>query len=315
MARLDEAARGVFIISATPFADDLSLDLESTGRLVEFYLERGVDGITILGMMGEAPKLTGEEAQRFAAAVLARVGGRVPVVVGVSAPGLVPLAGFARQVMDLGAAGVMVAPPAGLRGDDAVYGYYAQVFDRLGPDVPVVLQDYPQATGVFLADGTFARLVKDFPQLVMLKHEDVPGLAKLTRIRAAEAAGTQRRVSILVGNGAIHYPQELAPGADGAMTGFAFPEMLVAVYRLFAEGRADEAEDLYDAYLPLVRHELQPGIGLPLRKELLRRRGAIACARVRPPAPVPTPVDLAELDRMVARLGRRLAAMGHRLPS
>jgi len=304
--RLTEDAAGVYIIAATPFADDLSLDLESTDRLVDFYLGHGVHGMTILGIMGEAPKLTFEEAQAFVRRVLARVAGRVPVVVGVSSPGLAGLKALTEAAMSAGAAGVMVAPTPGLRGDEALYLYYVQVCEAIGRSVPVVLQDYPQATGVYLPVPLFARILADLPQIVMLKHEDAPGLAKLSRIRAAERAGTQRRVSILVGNGGIHLPQELARGADGAMTGFAWPEMLVQVCALFRAGRREEAEDLYDAYLPLIRHELQPGIGLALRKAILHRRGAIASPKARVPAPVLTAEDQAELSHLIVRLERRL---------
>ncbi|MCW5752558.1 MAG: dihydrodipicolinate synthase family protein [Alphaproteobacteria bacterium] len=302
-------ASGVYIISVTPFLDDGALDLPSTDRLVDFYLEQGVNGITILGMMGEAPKLSAEESMTFARRVLRRLDGRIPTIVGVSAPGLAPMRELAVAVMDMGAAGVMVAPGAGIRSDDGYYGYFAQVFATLGPDLPVVLQDYPQSTGVYLPVPVFSRLVTDFPQLVMLKHEDCPGLQKLSTIRKLEEQGLQRRVSILVGNGGIYYPQELARGADGAMTGIAFPEMLVKVYALHKAGRADEAEDLFDAYLPYVRHEQQPAIGLAVRKEVLRRRGAIASAKLRAPGPKLEATDLAELDRMLERLERRLAGL------
>jgi len=157
----------------------------------------------------------------------------------------------------------------------------------------------------------FERLVDDFKQLVMLKHEDAPGLAKLTRIREGETKPGRRRVSILVGNGGLYYPQEMRRGADGAMTGFAFPEMLVQVYDLFAAGKAEEAEDLFDIYLPLVRHEVQPAIGLALRKEVLFRRGAIKSPRQRAPGSALTATDRAELDGMIRRMERRLAASGH----
>ena len=129
----------------------------------------------------------------------------------------------------------------------------------------------------------FERLVDDFQQLVMLKHEDCPGLAKLTRVREGEKKPGRRRVSILVGNGGLYLPQELRRGADGAMTGFAWPEMLVQVCELSPPGKTEEAEDLFDLYLPLVRHEQQPGIGLALRKEVLFRRGAIKSPRQRAP--------------------------------
>lgn len=168
--------------------------------------------------------------------------------------------------------------------------------------MPVCYQDYPFATGVAISPTLFNRMVGEFPQLVMLKHEDWPGLAKLTAVRiGAERAGV-RRVSILCGNGGLYLPQELARGADGAMTGFAYPEMLVALVSRFAAGDRDGAEDLFDAYLPLLRHEQQPGFGLAVRKEIFRRRGLITSARTRAPGPALTATDQAELDRLLQRL-------------
>ena len=210
----------------------------------------------------------------------------------------------------LAASGVMVAPMPGLKGDEAIYNYFAQVFKALGPDIPVVYQDYPQTTGVYLPPNVFERMVDDFKQLVMLKHEDAPGLAKLTKVREGEKKPGRRRVSILVGNGGLYYPQEMRRGADGAMTGFAWPEMLVEVYDLFVAGKAEEAEDLFDIYLPLVRHEVQPAIGLALRKEVLFQRGAIKSPKQRAPGSSLTAADKMELDTMIKRMERRLAASG-----
>jgi 4-hydroxy-tetrahydrodipicolinate synthase len=241
--------------------------------------------------------------------VIGRAGDR-QVIVGVSHTGLENVRRLSHEVMVAGASGVMVAPPAGLKGDDGIYNYYAQVFQALGPDIPVVYQDYPQATGVYLPPAVFERLVDDFKQLVMLKHEDAPGLAKFTRVREGEKKPGRRRVSILVGNGGLYLPQELRRGADGAMTGFAWPEMLVEVYELFAAGKAEEAEDVFDTYLPLVRHEVQPVIGLALRKEVLFKRGAIRSPKQRAPGSSLTATDRAELEAMMARLERRLAASG-----
>jgi len=277
--KLSEQAKGVYIIAATPFTEEGALDLQSIDTLTDFYLGCGVHGFTLLGMMGEAHKLTAEESLSVVDRVIGRAQGR-QVIVGVSHAGLENVRRLSHEVMVAGASGVMVAPPAGLKGDDGVYNYYAQVFKALGPDIPVVYQDYPQTTGVYLAPSVFERMVDDFKQLVMLKHEDAPGLAKLTRVREGEKPG-RRRVSILVGNGGLYLPQEMRRGADGAMTGFAWPEMLVQVYELFAAGKTEEAEDLFDIYLPLVRHEQQPAIGLALRKEVLFRRGAIKSPRQR----------------------------------
>ena len=310
--KLNEQAKGVFIIAATPFTDDGALDLQSVDTLTDFYLGCGVHGFTLLGMMGEAHKLTAEESISVVNRVIGRAQGR-QVIVGVSHAGLENVRRLSHEAMIAGAAGVMVAPPPGLKGDDGIYNYYAQVFQALGPDIPVVYQDYPQTTGVYLPANLFERLVDDFKQLVMLKHEDAPGLAKLTRIREGEKKPGRRRVSILVGNGGIYYPQEMRRGADGAMTGFAWPEMLVQVYDLFAKGKPEEAEDLFDIYLPLVRHEVQPAIGLALRKEVLFRRGAIKSPKQRAPGSSLTATDKAELDSLIARLERRLAGAG-RMP-
>ena len=226
----------------------------------------------------------------------------MPVVVGVSAPGTDPLVQFAKEAMDEGAAGLMLAPVNTVRTDEQIYGYFSSVIERL-PGAPIVLQDYPFITGVNISVDVLTRIFASYPQVAMLKHEDCPGLSKLSRLRAAKG----RQVSILVGNGGLYLPQELARGANGAMTGFAYPEMLVDVCALFAKGKPDAGEDLFDLYLPLLRHEAQPVIGIALRKEVLRRRGAIASAHVRSPGPRLIGEDHRELDRLIARLQRHLA--------
>jgi 4-hydroxy-tetrahydrodipicolinate synthase len=303
---IDRTTEGVFIIAATPFRDDGSLDLESADRLVDFYLDCGVSGMTILGIMGEAQKLAADEAQAFARHVLARVDGRVPVIVGVSAAGLDNMARLAGTVMQAGAGGVMVAPQPGMGTEAKLKGYMAQVCTALGDDIPICFQDYPQANGVQVSVETIVGLTVDHPQIVMLKHEDWPGLTKLSRVRAETGTGAVPRLSILTGNSALFLPQEMQRGADGAMTGFAYPEMLVQVVERHKAGDVDGAEDLFDAYLPLVRYEQQFGLGLAIRKEVLRRRGVIASAKVRAPGPALTPYDHEELARLIARLEKRL---------
>lgn len=301
---------GVFVIAATPFTEDGALDLASTDRMVDFYLETGVTGMTILGIMGEAPKLSGEESRSFVKRVLARIDGRVPVIVGVSGAGIDPMKALTAEVMDAGAAGVMVAPMQGMGPEDRIEGYFGQVCKALGPDVPVCLQDYPQTTGVRMSVDSILKIARDNPQVVMLKHEDWPGLTKLSRVRAETGTREQPRLSILTGNSALFLPQEMQRGADGAMTGFAYPEMMVQVVDLSLKGDHDRAEDIFDAYLPLVRYEQQLGLGLAIRKETLRRRGVIATAKVRAPGPVMTKADHEELSRLVARLEKRLGELG-----
>ena len=307
---IDEQSKGVFIISTTPFSNDGSIDFNSVESLIEFYIEKRITGMTILGMMGEANKLSTNESEGFVKHVIKRVNNRVPIIVGVSNTGLQNLVCLSQFSMDSGCAGVMVAPISGLNTEKKLYGYFAQVFDALGPDIPVCYQDYPQSTGVHISVECFNRLVKDFPQLVMLKHEDCPGLGKLTQLRDTAKSENLRRVSILTGNGGLYLPQELARGADGAMTGFAYPEMLVEVVSMYTEGKGEQAEDLFDAYLPLVRYEQQPGFGLAVRKEVLRQRGAIKCALTRSPGQSLSQSDHSELSKLIARLEIRLKKMG-----
>jgi 4-hydroxy-tetrahydrodipicolinate synthase len=306
---LDEGAKGVFIISATPFQTDGSLDLESTDRMVDYYLEAGVSGMTILGVMGEAPKLTPDESMAFCQRVLTRVDSRVPIVVGVSAPSLGSIESFTGKVMDAGASGVMVAPMPGLRTDRQIENYFHDVCSTTG-ETPIVLQDYPPSTGVYFSVDLLNKLFADLPSLKILKHEESPGLRKVSQFRADEEGGNRRRISVLVGNGALYLPQELNRGVDGAMTGFAFAEMMVQVCTMHAAGKTEEAEDLFDAYLPLVRHEQQIGIGLSLRKEVLRRRGVISSAATRKPGPALDKTDEAELTMLLNRLNRNLEALG-----
>ncbi len=305
MALLDESAKGVFIIAVTPFTESGDLDLASTDRMVDFYLERGVTGITVLGIMGEAPKLTAEESRTFVRRVLKRVDGKIPTVVGVSAPGFAPMRELADAVMGDGAAGVMVAPAGHLRSDDQIYGYYAGVAEALGR-TPFVLQDYPLTTNVQIPTPVLNRIIKDLPTCVMVKHEDWPGLGKITALRAASDKGEVRRVSILTGNGGLFLPEEMGRGADGAMTGFAFPEMMVGVVDAYAKGDAERAHDIFDAYLPYARYEQQQGIGLVARKYVLAKRGAIASATLRKPGGALSPKDVADIERLLTRQEKRL---------
>ena len=303
---LDATASGVFTIAVTPFRPDGALDEASLDRMTDFYLEKGATGLTILGMMGEAGKLTAAESL----AVVRRVAARapVPVIVGVSAPGFAAMTALAQDSMAAGAAGVMVAPPATLRSDDQISGYYRTAAEMLGP-IPFVLQDFPLVTGVQIPPKVILRIVEDCPTMVMLKHEDWPGLDKISVLRAASDAGA-RRISILCGNGGQFLLEEMLRGADGAMTGFAFPEMMAQVVAAMRAGDETRARDLFDAYLPLVRYESQPGLGLAIRKYVLARRGAIAHDTVRKPGQPLTSATIAEIETLIARQEARLAALG-----
>ena len=301
---LDHTAQGVFPIAPTPFHPDGRVDLASIDRLTEFYAGCGSTGLTVLGVMGEAPKLDGAEALEVATRFVRRAAG-LPVVVGVSAPGFAAMRGLARAAMDAGAAGVMVAPPNTLRTDDQIVAYYGQAAEAIGADVPFVVQDYPLNFTVVMTPGVIRRIVQENPSCVMLKHEDWPGLEKISRLRAFQADGSMRPISILCGNGGLFLDFETERGADGAMTGYAFPDMLVDVVRLAAAGERDAAHDLFDVHLPLLRYEQQPGVGLAVRKYVMARRGMIASDAQRAPSAGLGAAAKAEVEYLLSRLARR----------
>ena len=306
-AMLDTGASGVYIIAATPFTEDGAIDSASLDRLMDFYVGCGITGVTVLGIMGEAPKLTHAEAVALTRQVVRRVDG-LPVVVGVSAPGFAQMAALSRDVMDVGAGGVMIAPPGTLKTDDQIVTYYANAVEAIGCDVPFVVQDYPYASGVVMAPAVIRRIVTDNPSCKMVKHEEWPGLEKLTALKRLIADGSMRKVAILCGNGGVFLPHELERGADGANTGYAYPEMLVQLVKLIKAGDRTAAHDLFDRHLPLLRYEQQPGmLGLAVRKYILKRRGAIASDAQRKPGIKLSKEAIAEIEFLIGRLERNAA--------
>jgi 4-hydroxy-tetrahydrodipicolinate synthase len=204
--------------------------------------------------------------------------------------------------MDAGAAGVMIAPPSALRTDDQIVTYFAQAVAAIGPDIPWVLQDYPLVLTVVMTPRVIRQIVVDNPSCVMLKHEDWPGLEKISALRAFQREGTLRPLSILCGNGGLFLDFEMERGADGAMTGYAFPDMLVETVNLSQQGQRDAAHNLFDAHLPLIRYEQQQGIGLAVRKYVLRKRGAITHDTQRVPAGSLSAAARSEIDYLLDRL-------------
>jgi len=288
---------GIFHVMATPFTDGGDLDDAGLSRLVESALATGISGITVLGIAGEAHRLTDEERRRVVDGVVKEARGRVPVAVGVSASGTHLAASFTRMAQEHGADALMVAPPAGLRNLDAVADYYLAVADA--SRVPLVLQDEPVTTQVTMPAAFLARLCGEVPRIEAVKLEEAPTLPKITRLR--ELLGDC--VAIFGGLGGVYFFEELSRGAHGAMTGFPYPEALKAIRDAFVAGRRDEARQLFYRWLPLIRYESQPGstpgTAIGIRKEILRRRGWITSARVRPPAPVLDEGTMAELTEIV----------------
>jgi 4-hydroxy-tetrahydrodipicolinate synthase len=301
--KLTPQATGTFAIAPTPFHEDGRVDDASIDRLTDFYADAGCDGITVLGIMGEAPKLEAAEAEAVAVRFVKRAK-TMQIIVGVSSPGFAAMRTLARKSMDAGAAGVMIAPPPNLRTDDQITTYFKQAEEAIGPDIPWVLQDYPLTLTVVMTPAVIRKIIMESKSCVMLKHEDWPGLEKITALRGFQKDGSLRDLSILTGNGGLFLDFEMERGADGAMTGYAFPEMLVDVVNLSKKGNRDGAHDLFDAHLPLIRYEQQPAIGLAARKYVLHKRGVIASPAQRKPGSAISATAKAEIDYLLARVAR-----------
>src|SRR5258708_2373410 len=294
--------KGVYVIAPTPFHEDGRVDEASTDRMTDFFVQCGVTGITVLGQMGEAPKLEYQEALAIASRVIRRA--PVPIIVGVSAAGFAAMRTLSRAVMDAGASAVMIAPPPSLRTDDQIVTYYRQAAEAIGTDIPFVIQDFPLTFSVVMTPSVIRRIVMENPSCIMLKHEDWPGLDKISTLRAYEREGSMRLISIFCGNGGIFLDFEVERGANGAMTGYCFPDMLVDLVRHAAAGERETAHDLFDAHLPLIRYEQQPGIGLAVRKYVLMSRGILASDTQRRPAACLSKTAREEIDYLLGRLAR-----------
>jgi 4-hydroxy-tetrahydrodipicolinate synthase len=287
----------VFNITPTPFHDDGSLDLESLRRLTAFTREKGVNGMTILGVLGEADKLTEAERDSVIATTIEAAGTAFPICVGTTHAGTDGCIAYSQRAQELGATAVMVAPPRMARVNDAALErHYRAVADAI--DIPVVVQDFPPAVGgLLMSVEVIARIGAASPKLRCLKLEDEPSPMKVSQVRAANPD-----MIVLGGLGGMMFLEELRHGAHGTMTGFAYPEILVEIFRRFTAGDVDGAAEVFYRYLPLIRFENQPRINLAIRKHIYHRRGAIASSRARAPY---APVDaetLADLDDILRRL-------------
>jgi 4-hydroxy-tetrahydrodipicolinate synthase len=289
---------GVLPITLTPFTDDGAVDDGSIDTLVEDYLGAGVHGLTILGIMGEAARLLDDEREAVLRRYLGAVAGRVPVVAGVSARATRMAIEYARRAEDAGAAAVMLAPPDNTKNLDLVFTHFRMVAEAVS--VPVVVQDEPVNTGVTMPAPFLIRLLNEIEGCRYLKLEETPTLPKISAVRA----GVTTPVGIFGGLGGLYLYEELLRGADGIMTGFGFPQVLVRTYELFCAGEREAAQEHFFRYLPLIRYEAQLGVGgVTIRKQVFARRGAIRSPHARFPAPPVDELTLAELDDLIAALG------------
>lgn len=286
---------GVYSVLPTPFVDNGDLDETSLRRVVDLFIAKGVNGVTALGVTGEVARLDDAERCRVLELVVEAAGGRIGVVAGTTADGTRACINYARQALAIGATAVMVSPPRMAKlNSDAVVRHYRALADAV--DIEIVVQDYPPISGFAMEPWLLARIAREIPRARTIKLEDPPTPFKTARI-LAEIGDVPIR--IFGGLGGVFLLEELLAGATGAMTGFAYPEILVRIVSLFRAGHVDEAADAFYRAVPLMRFEFQEGIGLAIRKEVLYRRGAIASATTRAPAAGLDASTREALDRVI----------------
>jgi 4-hydroxy-tetrahydrodipicolinate synthase len=295
--------QGVLPILPTPFTSDGAVDEASMRRLIDFELAVGAHGVSVLGFMGEAHRLAGFERTQVVAASVEQADGAFPVWVGVLAFGAAGAIEQAMEAQELGAAGAFVAPPP-TQNDQAIFDYYASVAEAV--DIPIAIHDFPESFKTLLSAELIARMGSEIEGLRYIKLEDYPVLEKMSRIQehAPDAIG------IFGGLGGMYFLEELQRGSRGIMTGFSWPEVLVGVYQAFRAGDTDAAATLFDHYVPLIRYEFQPKIGLAYRKHVYRERGIIDTNVIRAPGMQIGDYTRRELTAVIERVGFSLGRTG-----
>jgi 4-hydroxy-tetrahydrodipicolinate synthase len=297
---------GVYSVLPTPFTDNGDVDEASLRRVVDLFVAAGVNGVTALGVTGEVARLEDSERRRVLDVVIAQVDGRIGVVAGTTADGTRACISHSRHAQGAGATAVMVSPPRMPKlNSDAVVRHYAALAGAV--DIEIVVQDYPPISGYAMEPALLARIAREVPRARTIKLEDPPTPFKTSRI--LEQAG-DLDVRIFGGLGGVFLLEELLAGATGAMTGFAFPELLVQVVTSFRAGDVERAADAFYRAVPLMRFEFQEGIGMAIRKEVLRRRGALASAATRSPGAALDTTTREALERVMAWVEKQGALKG-----
>jgi 4-hydroxy-tetrahydrodipicolinate synthase len=270
---------GVYSVLPTPFTSTDEVSETSLKRIIDLFLEDGVHGFTALGVTSEAARLTDVEKQKIANLVLQHVAGRVPVVVGTTSEGTHTCIEQSHAAIRAGASALMVSPPRMPKlNSEAVVGHFRKLSESI--DAPIVIQDYPPISGFAMEPSLLIRIANEIPNVIAIKLEDAPTPLKIAKIREMGS-----RIPVFGGLGGMYLLEELMAGANGAMTGFAFPKILIDVIHYFQNGELEQAKDVFYKNVALMRFEFQEGIGMAIRKEILRRRGVLENASVRAPGP------------------------------
>jgi len=284
---------GVFPIVATPFREDGTADAGDLRRVVDFIVGAGVDGVVFPGVASEFETLAPGERRELTAVVAAAAAGRVPLIIGVSAPDAATAQSCAAQARALRSAGVMAMAPPAMR-DDAVaqVDYFRSI---AGEGVPIVLQNAPPPAGCGVDPARILAIVDEVPGIEYVKEETLPCGQRISKLLARKHP---RLRGVFGGAGGRYITDELARGACGTMPACELSDLHVALFRAHRAGDALGARRLCDRMLPLLN--FQAVFRMAMTKEVLRRRGIIVATHVRAAGPALDAFDLRELDALMA---------------
>ncbi len=279
MLEKNQRLTGVCPILPTPFLENGSLDEASLRREVQFLIDTGVTGIALFGNASEAFALTGSEMQRIAEIVVAENQGRVPLVFGSGGTGTQIAIEKSLWAKEQGADVLMIMPPHMIKPDaQRIYEYYADIAKAV--DLPIMIQDAPNACGVNIPIDIMVRLGKEFENIQYVKAEAPPTFIKAKKIvDAAEGC-----LTVFGGLNANFFYEELCAGICGTMPAGEFPDVLVKVYNLFISGDREQAKRVFYHYIPFIRLGTMPGgMAMAVHKEILMRGGIFTTNKVRSP--------------------------------
>lgn len=289
---------GIYPILVTTFHEDGSLDIDSQLRLVDYLLAQGAHGLGLFGNASEGYTLADTERLRLMEAIRQRVDGRVPLIASSGHTGTDSAVELSRKMQDAGADGLMVLPPYFLKTDGDGLMFYFDAISR-AVNIPIMVQDAPLMTQVAMPPALLARMSREIEHVKYAKVEAPPTAPKTSAV--AKAAP---ELVLFGGLNCQFLIEEYQRGARGQMPGSDLTAPLVRIWDHLTAGRTAEAWDLFTAILPLLRFELQPGMGVSAMKHNLKAAGVIACERVRHPTSALDAASAAELAVLRERVAR-----------
>ena len=287
---------GVHYMLTTPFDDKGKVDYKSLENLVELSINSGCSGVVTLGVMGEANRMLDSERTTVLKFVSKSMNNRLPITVGVSSESNFVLRSRILECQDLGASAFLICPPRMNKPNETILLDYFRTAQE-SSKIPIVLQDLPSESGIFLNPEIIKKLKTEFPLIEMLKLEDPPTPPKISKILESIP-----NILIFGGLGGAFFLEELLRGASGTMTGFAYPEVLISIYKNMKTQNFDKATNIFYKWLPLIRYENSVGISISIRKNILKHRKFIKNSNVRKPTPEIDSKTLDELNLLLSTM-------------